>query len=222
MKTIANTTNKEIIPKSLESLESLVYENKMMAEALETLGYTQENISVIKSGEFIPRVISDENLEAKALSMFWGDGSMDALQSFNNDNGKNDEFGPCEAFEDWPLENIKREVEYVYGEFKKLATPTLVRSEKSEAEDNKYRNTLTCNSCASGEDTQFIKELKYLKSIHGTFDEENQEEYLDKYLTEEEEEEEVYECEKCGRDFLEEDIETFSPCVCKVCAQDEE
>jgi len=34
-------------------------------------------------------------------------------------------------------------------------------------------------------------------------------------------EEEVYECEKCERSFTNEDIETFSPCVCKVCAQEE-
>jgi len=42
--------------------------------------------------------------------------------------------------------------------------------------------------------------------------------YLDS--SQEEEQEEIYECSVCGRSFLNEDIEVYSPCICKVCAQD--
>lgn len=97
--------------------------NERMTKALETLGFTQEQIFGICSGALVPQIVSDEGIRAFAAGLFGGDGS---IESCKNLYAGSDEFGVCEAYEYWPLEDIQQEAEGIYEGVKRLMAPTLV------------------------------------------------------------------------------------------------
>ena len=128
----------------LDQNENLAYENKQMAKALESLGFTQEQISNICSGGFTPKIVSDEDLKAYAVGLFTSDGEDGGKDYDDLMEGKS-ELTAWEPFEYWPVEDVAAEVKSTYDSLKQLVTPTLVSSKKIKAdsmdllESNKYR-----------------------------------------------------------------------------------
>jgi len=129
-----------------EEIENLAYENKMMAEALVSLGFTQEQISSICSGGFVAQIATEDDLKQHAVSVFVDEESTSA-QDYNDFMEENSSLTVWEPFESFGSHELARQMRYQFSALQKMLKPTLVRSAKSE--DDECRNALTCNSCAA-------------------------------------------------------------------------
>ncbi len=109
-----------------EEIENLAFENKAMAEALKTLGFTQEQISQICSGGFMPVIINDERLKSYAVDIFTTDGKNGSQDYDNFLNGNKSSLSIWEPFENWPEEDIAEQMENTYLSLKQYFKPALV------------------------------------------------------------------------------------------------
>lgn len=110
---------------NVEDYEMITYENKMMAEALTTLGFTQEQISSICSGGFKPAVVNEDTIKGYVAGMFLSDvehGEKD-YEDFMSDKSELSYWFP---FEDFNTQWMKEEMQKMVTSLKRLAIPRLI------------------------------------------------------------------------------------------------
>jgi len=112
----------------------IVEENKMMVEALKTLGFSQEQVSSICSGAKVKPILSDENFKAFAIATFTSD-SENGAQDYDNFMEGGSELSIWEPFEHRDEEDMQELLESEFDSLKHWFKPTLL-NESLEIKSN--------------------------------------------------------------------------------------
>jgi hypothetical protein len=110
-----------------EEIESLTFKNKMMTEALEAIGFTQEQISQICSGTKVQPCFTDNKFKAYAIATFTSNSEKGA-QDYDDFMEGETELSIWEPFENKDEEEMRELVESEFDSVKYCFTPRLVEA----------------------------------------------------------------------------------------------
>jgi hypothetical protein len=110
-----------------DEIESLIFENKMMAEALKTFGFTHEQISQICSGTKVQPCFTDDKFKAYAIATFTSNSEKGA-QDYDDFMEGETELSIWEPFENKDEEEMRELVESEFDSVKYCFTPRLVEA----------------------------------------------------------------------------------------------
>jgi hypothetical protein len=110
-----------------KEIENLAFKNTMMAEALETIGFTPEQISQICSGTKVQPCFTDDKFKAYAIATFTSNSEKGA-QDYDDFMEGEAELSIWEPFEYKDKEEMQELVESEFDSVKYCFTPRLVEA----------------------------------------------------------------------------------------------
>jgi hypothetical protein len=110
-----------------DEIENLAFQNKMMAEALETIGFTREQISQICSGTKVQPCFTDDKFKAYAIATFTSNSDKGA-QDYDNFMEGETELSIWEPFENKDKEEMRELIESEFDSVKYCFSPRLMEA----------------------------------------------------------------------------------------------